>query len=143
MKSFSLLLALAAFSVPAFAQVTVEKPWARATAPHQTVSGAFMQIMSTKNAKLIGGQSPVGTVEIHEMRLENNVMKMRQIDNLPLPAGKSVELKPGGYHLMFTGLRQALKEGEKVDLTLTIETENKARETIALKVPVLPFTKAH
>lgn len=142
MKSLSLLLALTTISVSAFSQVMVENSWVRATTPHQTVSGAFMHIKSTKNAKLIGGQSPSGAVEIHEMRMDNNVMRMRQIDELPLPAGKLVELKPGGYHLMFTGLKQALNEGETVDLSLTVETENKTRETIALKVPVRSLTLA-
>ena len=143
MKSLSLLLALSAVSISALAQVTVKEPWVRATVPHQTATGAFMQITSARNAKLLAAQSPAGTVEIHEMRLENDVMKMRQIDGLELSAGKAVGLKPGGYHLMITGLKQALKEGETVALTLTVETENKDQETVVIKAPVLALTAAH
>jgi copper(I)-binding protein len=142
MKSLLPALALAAFSLSAFAQVTVKDAWVRATAPHQTATGAFLHITSVKDARLVAASSPLATVEIHEMRMENHVMKMRQIDGITLPAGKAVELKPGGYHLMLTGVKQPIKEGETVELRLTVES-GKARETVALKAPVRALTATH
>lgn len=142
MKSLFAALALAAFSVSVFAsaQVTVKEPWVRATAPHQIATGAFMQITSAKDARLVAAASPAGTVEIHEMRMENHVMKMRQIDALALPAGQMVALKPGGYHLMLTKLAQPLKEGGTVALRLTVEYADRTRETVDVNAPVRPLT---
>jgi copper(I)-binding protein len=86
------------------AQVTVKDPWVRATVPAQKATGAFMQITSAQDARLVEARSPVaGVVEVHEMVMEKEVMKMRAIKGLDLPAGKTVELKPGGYHVMLMG----------------------------------------
>jgi copper(I)-binding protein len=127
----TLLLAL-----PAAAQVTVTDPWIRGTVPQQMATGAFMQLKSAKDAKLVEARSPVaGVVEIHEMKLENNVMRMRAVPALDLPAGRTVELKPGGYHVMLMDLKQTMKEGEVVPVTLVVESAGK-REAIEVKATV-------
>jgi hypothetical protein len=123
-------------ALPAAAQVTVTDAWVRGTVAGQMATGAFMKLQSAKDAKLLEAASPVaGVVEIHEMALENNVMRMRAVPALPLPAGRTVELKPGGYHVMLMDLKQQMKEGEVVPVTLVVETAGK-RETIEVKAPV-------
>ena len=123
-------------ALPAAAQVTVTDAWVRGTLAGQMATGAFMKLQSAKDARLLEAASPVaGVVEIHEMALENNVMRMRAVPALPLPAGRTVELKPGGYHVMLMDLKQQMKEGEVVPVTLVVETAGK-RETIEVKAPV-------
>ncbi len=127
-------------TLPVAAQVTVTDAWIRGTVPQQMATGAFMQLKSARNAKLIEARSPVaGVVEIHEMKLENNVMRMRAIPELELPAGRPVDLKPGGYHVMLMDLKQQMKEGEVVPVTLVIESAGK-RETIEVKATVRAAT---
>ena len=135
------LLSLAAaaallLALPAAAQVTVTDPWVRGTVAGQMATGAFMKLQSAKDARLLEAASPVaGVVEIHEMALENNIMRMRAVPSLALPAGRAVELKPGGYHVMLMDLKQQMKEGEVVPVTLVVETGGR-RETIEVKAPV-------
>ena len=132
--------ALSLASLSAWAQVTVTEPWIRATVASQMATGAFMKITAASPAKLVGASSPVaGVVEVHEMALENNVMRMRAIDALDLPAGRTVELKPGGYHVMLMDLKRDLKEGETVPVTLVIEQGGK-RQNVELKAVVLAPT---
>ena len=100
----------------------------RGTVPTQAASGAFMVLHAHENAKLVGVSSPVGDAEIHEMKMENNVMRMRQIKSLDLPRMQNVELKPGGYHVMLMGLKSQLKKGDTVPLTLKIEQGGKVTE---------------
>jgi hypothetical protein len=139
----SAAVAAAVLAMPAFAQVTVKDPWVRATVTQQKATGAFMQITSTQDARLIEAKSPVaGVVEVHEMTMEKDVMKMRAVPGLDLPAGKAVELKPGGYHVMLMDLKQQMKEGETVPLTLVIEGKDKKRSTVEVKAPVKPLTAA-
>ncbi len=130
------LLALSAIS--AIAQVTVKDPWVRGTVPQQKVTGAFMQLQSEKDSRLVSAKSPVaGVVEIHEMAMEKDVMKMRALPNgLELPAGKSVDLKPGGYHVMLMDLKQQVKEGDTVPITLVVEGKDKKQSSIEIKAPV-------
>jgi periplasmic copper chaperone A len=133
-------LVSAAFILPAHAQVTVKDPWVRATVSQQKATGAFMQITSAQDARLVEAKSPVaGVVEVHEMTMEKDVMKMRAIKGLDLPAGKSVELKPGGYHVMLMDLKQQMKEGDVVPVTLVVEGKDKKRSTIEVKAPVRPL----
>lgn len=131
-----------AFSLPVQAQVTVKDPWVRATVPAQKATGAFMQLTATQDARLVEARSPVaGVVEIHEMAMEKDVMKMRALPNgLDLPAGKGVELKPGGYHVMLMDLKQQMKEGDSVPVTLVVESQDKKRSTIEINAPVKPLT---
>lgn len=132
------LAALFFAALPVMAQVTVKDPWVRATVPQQKATGAFMQIVSQQDARLVEARSPVaGVVEVHEMSMDRNVMKMRALTGgLDLPAGKPVELKPGGYHVMLMDLKQQVKEGETVPLALVIEGQDKKRSTIEVKLPV-------
>jgi len=128
------------FTLPAAAQVIVSDPWIRGTVPQQMATGAFMQLKSAKDAKLVEARSPAaGVVEIHEMKMENNVMRMRAVPALALPAGRTVELKPGGYHMMLMDLKQQMKEGETVPVTLVVESGGK-RETMEVKATVRAAT---
>ena len=130
-----LIMGLAA----AQAQTTVKDPWARATVAQQKASGAFMQLQSAKGGKLLSASSPVaGVVEIHEMTMEGNVMRMRAVPSLDLPAGKAVELKPGGYHVMLMDLKKPLSAGDTVPITLVVESAGQ-RETVEVKAAVRPM----
>lgn len=121
----------------ASAQTTANDAWVRGTVAKQTATGAFMKLSSAKGGKLVSAQSPVaGVVEIHEMSMDGTVMKMRAVTALDLPAGKAVELKPGGFHVMLMDLKQQIKEGDVVPLTLVIEGTDGNRETLELKAPV-------
>lgn len=141
MKKLLPLLLLAA--LPALAQVTVAEPWVRATVAAQKATGAFMTLTSTQGAKLVGVSSPAaGAVEVHEMKMVDDVMRMRQVTALELPAGKPVALSPGGYHLMLLELKQPLKEGATVPLTLEIEDARKVRSKIVVDAPVKPLNAA-
>jgi len=130
---------LLALTSAAWAQtsVKVEDAWVRGTVASQKATGAFMRLTPAANARLVAAQSPVaGVVEIHEMAMENQVMKMRQIPGLDLAAGRTVELKPGGYHVMLMDLKQALKGGDQVPITLVFEDEGKKRFTQDIVAPV-------
>jgi periplasmic copper chaperone A len=119
------------------AATTVADAWVRGTVAQQQASGAFMRITSAEGGKLVGVSSPVAaTVEVHEMKMDGGVMKMGAVPSLELPAGQAVELKPGGYHVMLMGLKQQLKAGETVPLTLTIEGKGGQKETLQVKAPV-------
>jgi copper(I)-binding protein len=129
----------AAFTASAFAQnVTITDAWARATVQGQKATGAFMKITAKENAKLIAGSSPVaGVVEIHEMKMDKDVMKMAALPNgLDLPAGKAVELKPGGYHVMLMDLKSPLLKDTTVPVTLTFQDAKGVKSSMELKVPV-------
>lgn len=141
MKKLLPLLLLAA--LPALAQVTVAEPWVRATVAAQKATGAFMTLTSAQGAKLVGVSSPAaGTVEVHEMKMVDDVMRMRRIDALELPAGKPVALTPGGYHLMLFQLKQQLKDGDKVPLVLEVEDAAKVRSSIKVEALVKPLNAA-
>jgi copper(I)-binding protein len=137
-RSVVALAALLAFA--AHAQTSVKEPWVRGTVAQQKATGMFAQITSSMGGKLVSASSPVaGVVEIHEMTMDGNVMKMRAVAGLELPAGKPVELKPGGYHLMLMDLKKELKPGEMVPVTLVVEGADKKRETIEVKATVKPL----
>ena len=137
-----LLITLAAAAALAcgavHAQNSVTEAWIRGTVPQQKATGLFASITSAKGARLVAGSTPVaGIVEIHEMAMDGNVMKMRALPNgLDLPAGKAVALKPGGYHVMLMDLKQALKAGDTVPVTLVFEGADKKRESVEIQVPV-------
>jgi len=130
-------------AVPAWSQVTVDQPWVRATVAAQKVSGAFMTLTAAKDSRLVGVSTPAaGVVEVHEMKMDSDMMRMRQVTALDLPAGKPVALVPGGYHLMLFQLKQQLKDGDKVPLTLEIEDAGKVRSTIKVEAVVRPLNAA-
>jgi copper(I)-binding protein len=95
-----------------------------------------MTITSARGGKLVEVRSPSGMAEMHEMAMDGNVMRMRQVTAIELPAGKPVALKPGGLHLMLMALKAPLKAGESVSFTLVVEGADGKRETLALKAPV-------
>jgi copper(I)-binding protein len=129
---------LAAMSAPLYAQsVEVRNAWVRSTFAAQTASGAFMEITSREAAYLVGVSTPVAdSAEVHEMRMDGNVMKMRAVEKLALPAGKAVVLGPGGYHLMLLGLKHPLTPGSKVPLSLQIESAGGKRSTVSVSADV-------
>jgi periplasmic copper chaperone A len=138
-KSLTLIAAgLALLAGQAMAQTTVKEPWVRGTVAQQKATGMFAQITSTAGGKLVSASSPVaGVVEIHEMVMDGNVMKMRALANgLELPAGKAVDLKPGGYHVMLMDLKQEVKAGATVPVTLVVEGKDGKKETIEVSAPV-------
>ena len=127
------LLASAA-TLPAWAaNLSVTDAWARATMPGQKVSGAYMQIRSDADARLISASSPaVPRVELHEMKMDGDVMRMREVEAIELPKGKTVSLEPGGFHIMLMNLPQPIAAGEVIPLVLTVESGGK-RQTVEVK----------
>ncbi|WP_180682921.1 copper chaperone PCu(A)C [Tepidicella baoligensis] len=141
-----IISALLAITAQAWAQVqiTVEDAWVRGTVAQQKATGAFMRLTPSANARLVEASSPVaGVTEIHEMVMEKDVMKMRQIPGLDLPAGQTVELKPGGYHVMLMDLKQPLQPGQSVPITLVFEDANKLRFTQQIEAPVKALGEGH
>lgn len=149
MRTLLAVIVLVFSSMGARADIAVEAPWVRGTVEGQQASGAFMVLKSTADAAVVGVSAPLaGIAEIHEMTLEGGVMKMRAMPRLALPAGKAVELKPGGYHVMLMNLKQPLQKGEIVPITLTIETAGRKIEKIEVKAEVrgltaMPATHEH
>ena len=142
MKYFTHLIALTASLViashVAAQTVTISNAWVRATVQGQKATGAFMTVMSKENAKLLSASTPVaGVVEIHEMKMDKDVMKMAALPNgLELPAGKAVDLKPGGYHIMLMDLKLPLNKDVGVPLTLTFQDSNGKKSQQVVQVPV-------
>jgi copper(I)-binding protein len=136
---------LAVASTPLYAQtVDVKNAWVRSTVPAQTASGAFMEITSREAAQLVGVSTPAASsAEMHEMHMEGDVMKMRAVEKLALPAGKPVVLGPGGYHLMLLGLKHPLTRGSRVPLTLQIESAGGKRSTVGVSAEVRDATASH
>lgn len=132
----SLLLAAAA-QAQAPAPVKVEAAWARASVQGQMGTGAFMNLTASQPLSLVGVSSPAaGLAEVHEMKMEGDVMRMRPIGQLALPAGKTVELKPGGYHLMLLDLKAPLMPGSSVPVTLRLRDAKGAESRLDLQLPV-------
>ncbi|MEQ7919383.1 copper chaperone PCu(A)C [Xanthomonas sp. WHRI 1810A] len=132
--SFGQPLALAlllGFSLNASAQTTVDDAWVRATVPQQPSTGAFMRLTASTDSKLVGVQSPVaGIVQIHQSSMVNDVMSMKPVAEVALPAGKTVAIDPEGYHIMLINLTGPIKEGDAVPLTLIVEDDKGEKETI-------------
>lgn len=112
-------------------------PWTRATPKGASVGGGYMKITNTGTApdRLIGGAADVaGRFEVHEMKMENGVMKMRQLGNgLDIAPGQTVELKPGGYHVMFVGLKQPFEQGKSIAATLVFEKAGKVEVSFKIE----------
>jgi hypothetical protein len=132
--------ALFFFALAVQAQTTVKDPWVRGTVAGQKATGMFAAISSATGGRLVSASSPVaGVVEIHEMAMEGSTMRMRAVPGIDLPAGKAVELRPGGYHVMLMDLKQQIKAGETVPVTLVIEGAAGQRETVEVKAVVRPL----
>jgi copper(I)-binding protein len=134
----STFVVLPAFAQPApAAPLKAEAAWVRASVPGQAGTGAFMRLTASEPLTLVGVASPVaGVAELHEMKLEGDVMRMRAISSLALPAGQSVELRPGGHHLMLMDLKAPLKPDTRVPLTLVLRDAKGAERRLELQVPV-------
>ena len=123
LASAALLLAVSA-AAPAIAQTApkVEGAWARPTVAGQAGGGGFLKITSATADRLVAASAPISkTVELHTMQMDGDVMRMREIPAIEIPAGQTVELKPGGLHVMFIGLTQTLDNGASFPLTLRFE----------------------
>nr|WP_256330269.1 copper chaperone PCu(A)C [Variovorax sp. YR216] len=119
------------------APVDVRDAWIRASVPGQSGTGAFMKLSAPSGARLVGASTPAaGVAEVHEMKMEGDTMRMRGLPVLELPARQTVELKPGGYHLMLMDLKQPLANGTSVPLTLLFEDAKGQKSSLELKVPV-------
>ena len=133
-------LAAALASAPAWAQsaaVQVEGAWARASVQGQKGTGAFMRLTAKDGARLVRAESPAaGVAEVHEMKMDGDVMKMRAMPALDLPAGKTVELKPGSYHIMLLDLKAPLAKGSAVPLTLVFQDAQGTESRLDLSLPV-------
>lgn len=115
------------------ATITVSDAWARATMPGQKVSGAYMQIQSDVDARLLSvSSSAVPRVEVHEMKMDGDVMRMRELKSVALPKGQIVTLAPGGFHLMLMSLKKPVVAGDIIPLTLVVESGGK-KQTVEVK----------
>lgn len=119
------------------AAITIKDAWVRTAVPGQKGTGAFMKITAKEGMRLVGASTPVaGVTEVHEMKMEGDVMKMRALPGLELPAGKMVELKPGGLHVMLMDLKAALPKDSTVPLTLLFKDAKGVESKMELKLPV-------
>jgi hypothetical protein len=117
--------------------VQVMEPWAKATVPGQKVGGVYMEIVARENLRLTGVKSAVAeTAQVHQMKMENGMMRMRAAPFLELPAGKTVKLEPGGYHIMLFDIKQSLVAGQKLKLELTVEDATRRQHRIAVEAIV-------
>ena len=148
------LIGAAALSLATFAAhahefkagaITVGHPYARATAAGQPTSGGFMKLINGGgNDKLLSVSADVSkAVELHEMKMEGDVMKMRQVDGIELQAGKTVELKPGSYHVMFIGLKAPLKAGDSFPVKLKFEKAGEVTVDVKVEAPGADHSMKH
>ncbi|MDD2810958.1 copper chaperone PCu(A)C [Rhodoferax sp.] len=140
LKTLITAVALATTTLCALAHdaVEVQNAWARATVKGQMATGAFMTLTAKDGAKLVGASSPVaGVSQVHEMKMDGGVMKMAELKGgLELPAGKAVELKPGGYHVMLMDLKEPLMKDSSVPVTLIFKDAKGVESKQELKMPV-------
>ena len=145
LRTLTLLAAIG--SASAWAQVKVDNAWARATVQGQKATGAFMKLTAPQAIQLVAVSTPVaGVAEIHEMKMDGGVMKMRAVPALDLPANQSVELKPGSYHLMLMDLKAPLTKDASVSLTLTFKDAKGVESKQQITLPVstgMPQGAAH
>lgn len=133
---FAVVLCLTAGATIA-QHIEVRDAWIRTTVQGQKGTGAFMKLTAKEGTRLVGVSSPVaGVAEVHEMKMEGDIMRMRAIPGLDLPAGKTVELKPGGYHLMLMDLKAALPKDTTVPVTLVFKDARGVESKLDIKVPV-------
>ena len=139
MKFVAVTAVLLSLSGHLYAQnVDVKDAWVRTSVQGQKATGAFMQLTASQPTTLVGVASPVaGVAEVHEMKMDGDVMRMRALPNgLALPAGKTVALTPGGYHVMLMDLKATLPKDSTIPLTLTFKNAKGEQSQVELKVPV-------
>lgn len=133
-------LVLLTASTIAHAEVTAKDAWVRGTVPAQKTTGAFMTLTSTEDVKIVAASSPVAKkAEIHTSMMMNGVNMMHKADRIELPAGKPVELKNGGYHVMLMDLVRPVTPGETVPITFTVEGKDGKRTQVQVKAEVRPL----
>lgn len=117
--------------------IEIGHPYARATAPGQPTGGGYLKLENKgRDDKLLSARAKISTsVELHSMRMEGDVMRMRQVDGIALPAGQKVALEPGGLHIMFVGLKAPLKVGDKFPMTLKFEKAGEVEVTVNVEAP--------
>lgn len=128
-------LLISFISLPAWAaNISVTETWARTTVPGQKVSGGYFQITSDADARLVKASSTaVPRVEMHEMSMDGDVMRMREVKAIDLPKGMTVSLEPGGFHLMLMNLKKPIAAGDMIPVTLVVESGGK-RQTVEIKL---------
>ena len=139
MKFVAVTAVLLSLSGHLYAQnVDVKDAWVRTSVQGQKATGAFMKITAKEGSTLVSVATPVaGVAEVHEMKMDGDVMRMRALPNgLALPAGKTVALTPGGYHVMLMDLKATLPKDSTIPLTLTFKNAKGEQSQVELKVPV-------
>lgn len=144
MKLKALALVVGLVCTSAYAQlVDVKSAWVRTAVPGQKATGAFMTLTAKDGARLMGGSSPVaGVVEVHEMKMDGDIMRMREVPQLQLPAGKTVALKPGGLHVMLMDLKQPFAKDAQVPFTLHFKDAKGVDSQLSLLLPVAAVAPA-
>jgi copper(I)-binding protein len=142
MKKIMTGLIFAMWAMMAYAhEVQVNQVWTRATVAGQKSAGVFMEILVPRDAMLIKAYTPwAKKTELHEMKMEGDIMKMRPIKSIVLQANVPTVLKPGGVHVMILGLKKPLKIGDKLPLKLTFEFADKHKEEIVINADVVAQT---
>lgn len=146
--------AISLFGLPAAAHdytigsLKIGHPWARATPPTAPSGGGFLTVTNTGTTvdRLVSASSPAaGQTQIHEMKMDGTIMRMREVENgLEIPPGATVALAPGGLHLMMMGLKDPLKQGTRVPLTLTFEKAGKIDvELVVMALGASPDAHKH
>ena len=124
----------------AHAEVAVKEAWVRATVPQQKSTGAFMTLTSSVDARVVGVSSPAAKIaEIHETRTSAGVTGMHAVEVVELPAGKPVELRPGGLHVMLMALKAPVAQGDRVPIILTVEERGGTRRTLEVRAQARPL----
>lgn len=132
-----LLLCLASGTLHAADLLKVVDPWARATVPGQNVGGVYMELVASENLRLTGIKTAASeTAEVHQMKMDNGMMRMRPVPYLALPAGKRVKLEPGGYHVMLFDLKNSLVAGQKFKLELIVQDAAKKQHRVPVEVDI-------
>lgn len=138
-----LFAAASATFAQATAPVTVQGAWARSTVTGQDSTGAYMTLTAREPLTLLGAQTPAaGIVELHEMKMVGEVMKMRASDSLPLAPGQPLRLAPGGYHFMLMDLQAPFKAGSAFPMTLLFRDARGKESRLAVTVPVAAMPPA-
>jgi periplasmic copper chaperone A len=137
LMSFISLMSLHAAAKDNLADVAVQNAWVRATVPGQQASGAFMTLTAKADLRLVGVSSPIaGVAEVHEMKMQGDIMQMRALASMALPAGKAVTMRPGGIHVMMLDLKAALPKDTAVPLTLVFKDAKGVKSQLLVTLPV-------
>jgi copper(I)-binding protein len=130
-------LLMAAWLSCAADSVAISHAWARATAPGQDVGAAYLELKSATDLTLTKAESPAASsVEVHKMSMKDGVMEMRMLETLELPAGQTVKLEPGGFHLMLFDLKMPLKAGESTRMTLHFKDKSGKESSMKIDLPI-------